>query len=154
MARFEKGHPRLPGAGRQKGQPNNATRNAREAIACLIEGNIDRLQGWLDQIAEEEGALAAVRCILDLLEYHVPKLTRAELSIDKTDGRRTTFDSRLLSPEDRQAAREALERYQEIIRRYDAIGVEQGACGSDTAAGGDPEEIAAVGGRGRDYDER
>jgi hypothetical protein len=149
MALFEKGHPRLPGAGRQKGRPNKATQNAREAIACLIEGNIDRLQGWLDQVAEEEGALAAVRCILDLLEYHVPKLTRAELTIDKTDGGRTTFDSRLLSPEDRQAAREALERYQEIIRRYDAISVDQAARGSDSFAGGDPGDRRGQRNRGR-----
>ena len=155
MARFERGHPRLPGAGRQKGRPNNATRNAREAIACLIEGNIDRLQGWLDQIAVEEGALAAVRCILDLLEYHVPKLTRAELTVDKADAGRTTFDSRLLSPEDRQAARVALECYQEIIRRYAAISRDQAARGSDTDAGGDPDESAAVSAEGAgDYDDR
>jgi predicted metal-dependent phosphoesterase TrpH len=155
MALFEKGHTRLPGAGRQKGRPNNATRNAREAIARLIEGNIDRLQGWLDEIAIKQGALAALRCLLDLLEYHVPKLTRAELTVGKTDGGRTTFDSRLLSPEDRQAAREALERYQEIINRYDAITRDQAASGSDPDTGGDPDESAAASAEGvGDCDER
>jgi len=110
MGLFEKGHTRLPGAGRQKGRPNNATRNAREAIARVIEGNIDRLQGWLDEIAEKEGALAAVRCLLDLLEYHVPKLTRAELTVEKP-GPESLFDASRLPYEDRQALRGIIERY-------------------------------------------
>ncbi len=118
MARFEIGHPRLHGAGRQKGRPNNATRNAREAIARVIDGNIDRLQGWLDDIAEKHGALAALRCLLDLLEYHVPKLTRAELTVDKPADEKSDFDVRKLSHEDRQAFREVLERYKEITDRY------------------------------------
>src|SRR6266404_5358847 len=111
MARFEKGHERLPGAGRQKGRPNNATRNAREAIARLVENNIDRLQGWLDDVAQKQGALAALRCLLDLLEYHVPKLTRAELIVDKP-GEDATLDARKLSYDDRHALRGILQRYQ------------------------------------------
>lgn len=66
--------------GRTKGTPNRATANAREAIALFVEGNADRLQGWLDQIAEEEGPKAAWECFCDVLEYHVPKLARTELT--------------------------------------------------------------------------
>jgi len=67
-------------AGRAKGTPNKVTSNAREAIALFVEGNAHRLQGWLDQIAEEQGPEKAVRCFMDLLEYHVPKLAKTEVT--------------------------------------------------------------------------
>jgi hypothetical protein len=62
--------------GRKKGTPNAATANARQAIATFVDGNADRLQGWLDQVAETDGPKAAISCFTDLLEYHVPKLAR------------------------------------------------------------------------------
>lgn len=68
------------GKGRPKGIPNKATTLAREAIAQFVDGNTDRLQGWLDAIAEREGPLAAFRCLMDVMEYHVPKLNRTEYS--------------------------------------------------------------------------
>ena len=58
--------------------PNKSTQAAREAIAAFVDGNADRLQGWLDEIAAEKGAEAAFRCFTDLVEYHVPKLARIE----------------------------------------------------------------------------
>lgn len=64
--------------GRTKGTPNKATANAREAIARLVDGNADRLQEWLDQIAERDGPAAAWKCMMDVIEYHVPKLSRTE----------------------------------------------------------------------------
>lgn len=67
-------------AGRPKGTANKATANAREAIGRLIDGNVGKLQGWLDEIAEKEGAKAAWQCFVDLLEFGVPKLSRAELT--------------------------------------------------------------------------
>lgn len=73
-----KGTPKT--GGRKAGLPNKATANAREAIARFVEGNAHRLQGWLDQIAEEQGPEKAVRCFMDLLEYHVPKLARTEVT--------------------------------------------------------------------------
>ena len=67
-------------AGRPKGSPNKATARAREAIAHLVDENSDRLQGWLDQIAADKGPEAAFRCFMDLVEYHVPKLARTEIT--------------------------------------------------------------------------
>lgn len=69
-----------PGPGRPKGLPNKATANAREAIAAFVDGNAPRLEGWLEQIAEKDGPRAAFACVLDLLEYHVPKLARTEIT--------------------------------------------------------------------------
>lgn len=64
--------------GRSRGVPNRATANAREAIARLVDGNIERLQGWLDEIAADEGARSAWGCFMDVIEYHIPKLQRTE----------------------------------------------------------------------------
>jgi hypothetical protein len=75
---FKKG--RKPGPGRPKGMPNKSTQAAREAIAAFVDGNADRLQGWLDEIAAEKGAQAAFDAFSTLLEYHVPKLARQEIT--------------------------------------------------------------------------
>lgn len=72
------------GGGSRKGIPNKATSTAREAIARFVEDNTPRMQAWLDQIAQTKGPEAAFRCVVDLLEYHVPKLARTELT--GTDG--------------------------------------------------------------------
>lgn len=66
--------------GRQAGTPNKATSLAREAIAKFVDANADRLQEWLDQIAEQEGPKVAFGCFVDLIEYHVPKLARHEMT--------------------------------------------------------------------------
>lgn len=66
--------------GRPKGSPNKATANAREAIAALVDANAGRMQSWLDQIATDEGPMAAWRCMADVIEYHIPKLARTELT--------------------------------------------------------------------------
>jgi len=76
---FKKGDKR-PGAGRPKGLQNKTTIAAKEAIARFVDGNADRLQGWLDEIAADQGPAAAFRCFSDLLEYHVPKLARTEVT--------------------------------------------------------------------------
>lgn len=70
------------GGGSRKGKPNRVTANAREAIARFIDGNAGRLQGWLDEIEADpkQGSAAALRCFAELLEYHVPKLSRTELT--------------------------------------------------------------------------
>ena len=68
------------GSGRAVGTPNKATVNAREAIARLVDSNAERMQEWLDAIAESEGPMAAWRCLSDVIEYHVPKLSRSELT--------------------------------------------------------------------------
>lgn len=63
-----------------KGAINKSTANAREAIGRFVDGNSERLQDWLDQIAQTEGPKAAFQCVVDLLEFHVPKLARTEVT--------------------------------------------------------------------------
>ena len=71
---------RKTGGGSRKGSPNRSTALAREAIAAFVDNNADRLQGWLDAIAADKGPEAAFRCFTDLVEYHVPKLARTEVT--------------------------------------------------------------------------
>ena len=76
----------------RKGIPNKATTAAREAIAQFVDGNAHRLQDWLDKIAEgvwdeEEGKyvlppdpLRAFQCFQSVIEYHIPKLARTDMT--------------------------------------------------------------------------
>ena len=66
--------------GRQKGTPNKTTQQARKAVADIVEGNTHRIQHWLDEIEQQEGPLEAYKAFMQIMEYHVPKLSRAELT--------------------------------------------------------------------------
>jgi hypothetical protein len=84
------------GGGTRKGSPNKATAAAREAIALFVNRNAGRLQSWLDDVAEgrkgdpdEEGnetwvihpnPVKAFELFQSVIEYHVPKLARTEVS--------------------------------------------------------------------------
>jgi hypothetical protein len=61
------------GGGSRKGSPNKATAAAREAIARFVDGNADRLQGWLDEIHAEKGAQAAFDCFTTRLANPPPQ---------------------------------------------------------------------------------
>lgn len=78
MAAKKGTRPPNAGKGRKKGTPNKLTRDVREAIAAFAEANVGRLQHWLDAIAANDPAKAA-DLFTRLLEYHVPKLARAEV---------------------------------------------------------------------------
>lgn len=89
------------GGGNRRGKPNRATADARAAIALFVDRNAHRLQGWLDKIAdgvegppeldEETGEKVktyliepdpqkAFELFQSVIEYHVPKLARTEVS--------------------------------------------------------------------------
>jgi len=66
------------GVGRTPGIPNKSTTLAREAIAKLVDASIPQMQSWLKRIAEKDPA-AAFRCLMDVMEYHIPRLQRTEV---------------------------------------------------------------------------
>ncbi len=68
------------GGGSRKGVPNKSTALAREAIATFVDGNTHKLDAWLDAIAAKDGPKAAFQCLASVLEYHVPKLARSEIT--------------------------------------------------------------------------
>jgi len=93
---FEKGKEKT--GGRKAGVSNKATQEAREAIALFVNGNVNRLQNWLDRIADDrelkDGTTIAGKpekafeLFNSVLEYHIPKLARTENKTD-FDGKMT-----------------------------------------------------------------
>ena len=82
--------------------PGKATSQAREAIAAFVDGNADRLVGWLDQIAETNPK-DAFNAFMSVVEYHIPKLQRQELTGKDGDA----IETRDVT----QADKELIERY-------------------------------------------
>jgi hypothetical protein len=84
--------------GRAPGTPNKATQEARQAIGAFVDGNAHRLTEWLDQVAAGVKAIdaetgeekfvvppnpaKAFDMFQSVVEYHVPKLARTELTGD------------------------------------------------------------------------
>jgi hypothetical protein len=73
--------------GRAAGTPNKATNEARQAIAAFVDGNAHRLTEWLDAVAYGDpekdikpNPAKAFELFQSVVEYHVPKLSRAEIS--------------------------------------------------------------------------
>ena len=73
--------------GRASGTPNKATQEARQAIVAFVDGNAHRLTEWLDQVAHgipeqdvKPNPAKAFELFQSVVEYHVPKLNRTELS--------------------------------------------------------------------------
>jgi hypothetical protein len=87
---FKKGE-KKPNQGKRG--PSKTTVNAREAIARLVDGNAERMQQWLDEIAEREGPLKAWQCMADVIEYHVPKLSRSDVNLKATGEFKLTLNS-------------------------------------------------------------
>jgi hypothetical protein len=73
--------------GRESGTPNKVTAQAREAIAMFVDGNAHRLGEWLDAVANGNEAkeikanpAKAFELFQSVVEYHVPKLQRTEVT--------------------------------------------------------------------------
>ena len=77
---FKKGNTASRGGGRPKGSKCKSTMKAREMIASFIDGNASRLNDWLEEVYHQDGPRAAFNCFSDLIEYHVPKLARNEVT--------------------------------------------------------------------------
>lgn len=59
----------------------------RWAMAQLVEDNAEKVQGWIDTVALVDGPKDALEIYIKLLEFAVPKLSRAEVSVE--DGGKT-----------------------------------------------------------------
>ena len=73
---FVKGQKR-PNQGKRG--PGKVPSQARAALAEFADANAGRLQGWLDDVAERDGAAAAFGLYVKMLEFVVPKVARQEL---------------------------------------------------------------------------
>ena len=73
--------------GRAPGTPNKATNEARQAIATFVDENAHRLTEWLDAVANGDpdkdikpNPAKAFELFQSVVEYHIPKLARTELT--------------------------------------------------------------------------
>lgn len=64
-----------------------AVTRMRWAMTQLIEDNAEKVQGWIDTVALVNGPKDALDIYIKLLEFAVPKLSRAEVSVE--DGGKT-----------------------------------------------------------------
>jgi hypothetical protein len=67
--------------GRPKGSPNKTTQEIRDAFQCFVEDNTDKLQDWLERVAEKNPA-KAIELMSNLSEYILPKLSRTEVKAE------------------------------------------------------------------------
>jgi hypothetical protein len=83
---FQPKAPRPAKAGRKRGTPNKATQDARQAVVRLLEANSEKMGRWLTLVAEGNGEDLkpdpgkAMDIMTRLLEFHIPKLARTEVS--------------------------------------------------------------------------
>lgn len=80
-----KGRARPAGSGRAPGTPNKVTREFRETVTKLLEGNADNVAVWLQQVAVGDpdhdikpDPGKALDLLAKLAEYAAPKLARTE----------------------------------------------------------------------------
>ena len=77
---FEKGESGNPN-GRPKGSKNRSTKVMKKAIAELVDDNLDEMSDWLKEMAKADPK-AAFQCMLSLMEFHIPKMSRVTYSDD------------------------------------------------------------------------
>ena len=75
---FQKGDIGNP-AGRPLGSKNRSTQQIKEAYQNLLEGNLENMNIWLSELAEEDRG-RALEYMLKLSEYILPKLSRQEVT--------------------------------------------------------------------------
>jgi hypothetical protein len=93
--------------GRPAGTPNKATMKAREAIALFVDGNAHRLTEWLDEVAAGDpennvkpNPAKAFELFQSVVEYHIPKLARTELTGKDGENLFTSIEMVVVKPND------------------------------------------------------
>jgi len=67
--------------GREKGTPNKITREARESLHAIIDGELEDLPERLDELDTRD----RLDVLCKLLPYVLPKLRQTEMSLSKND---------------------------------------------------------------------
>ncbi len=94
----------LPDALTSEQLRRTAVTRMRWSLTQLIEDNQDKVQGWIEDVVWTDGPKAALEIYIKLLEFAVPKLSRAEVSVE--DGGKTKT-AHLTMDELQQIIREA-----------------------------------------------
>ena len=94
----------LPDALTSEALRRTAVTRMRWSLTQFIEDNADRVQEWIDLVALVDGPKEALEIYIKMLEFAVPKLSRAEVSVE--DGGKTRT-AQLTMDELQQIIREA-----------------------------------------------
>lgn len=70
---------RKTGGGSRKGKPNKATADVRACVALIAQNLAPEVEAWIRRGAKKN-PLGAAKVLSDMLEYHMPKLSRTELT--------------------------------------------------------------------------
>lgn len=70
---------RTSGQGRKKGAINKVTREVREVVARVAESTAPEIEQWLRVVANDDPG-RALDLWLKMIEYHIPKLARTEMT--------------------------------------------------------------------------
>ncbi len=97
----------LPDALTSEQLRRTAVGRMRWAVTQLVEDNMENVQDWLELVRLVDGPKEALDIYIKLLEFAVPKLSRAEVSVE--DGGKT------------QTAQLTMEELQNIIREARTI---------------------------------
>lgn len=97
----------LPDALTSEQLRRTAVTRMRWSLTQFIEDNADRVQEWIDLVALVDGPKEALEIYIKMLEFAVPKLSRAEVSVE--DGGKT------------HTAQLTMEELQNIIREARTI---------------------------------
>lgn len=65
-------------AGSRKGKPNKVTADVRACVALIAQRNVEKLDQWINQTKDPA---KRVGMLLDLFEYHIPKLARTDVTV-------------------------------------------------------------------------
>lgn len=67
------------GKGRKVGSKNKATMELRQVIADIADRQAPKVEAWLEKVAEDDPG-KALDLFLRMIEYHIPKLARTEMT--------------------------------------------------------------------------
>ena len=67
------------GPGRPRGTKGITASRARATLAHLVENNIETAEKWLHEVYANDGPKEALRLLLDMCEFVLPKLARQEV---------------------------------------------------------------------------
>ena len=68
--------------GRRKGIPNKSTERVKATFNYILERKIEKVENWIDLTAAESPE-KAVKLLLELAEYIMPKKARVETVIEQ-----------------------------------------------------------------------
>lgn len=135
MTEISDGGPKKP-RGHPPGAANKITRDIRAALRDLAEGNADRVQSWLDAVAEKDPA-EALRLWLGPLRYVTPTLQAVAIADVTPSGpvrqqlaamsEEELLEYIVRSPDDADLVKQGIKTKDELLRRLatpSAVGVQ------------------------------